>query len=91
MLAWGLFEPVAEKPDAWVNDTVATSGQLWDVGYRFDQPPSQVVQFRRSGGSLAISGAGSPVTLTTAGGCTIHSATPVTIRVPTRNCRGKRR
>ncbi len=51
MLAWGLFKPVATHPRAWVNETVATSGQLWDIAYRFDQPPNQVVQFRRSGKS----------------------------------------
>jgi S-formylglutathione hydrolase FrmB len=87
MLAWGLFKPVVSDPTAWVADTVATSGQLWDIGYRFDRPPNQVVQFRRSGALLAIGGAGSPVTLTTAGRCVIHVATPATIPVPTRSCR----
>ena len=91
MLAWGLFKPVVSDPTAWVNDTVATTGQLWDIGYRFAQPPIQVVQFRRSDRSLAISAAGSAVALTTSGGCVIHAATPATVRVPTRRCRGKRR
>lgn len=87
MLAWGLFGPVATHPDSWVNDTVATHGQLWDIGYRFDRPPSSVVRFSRSGSSLSIGDAGSAVTLTTAGGCSLHTSTPATVRVPTRRCR----
>jgi hypothetical protein len=85
MLAWGLFKPVVTDPRSWVNDTVATSGQLWDIGYRFAQPPSQVVQFRRSGDSLSISAAGSPVTLTTGGGCVIRTPTPATVTL--KRCR----
>jgi S-formylglutathione hydrolase FrmB len=85
MLAWGLFKPVVTDPRSWVNDTVATSGQLWDIGYRFAQPPNQVVQFRRSGDSLSISAAGSPVTLTTGGGCVIQTPTPATVTV--KRCR----
>ena len=40
MLAWGLFKPVVSSPADWVDKTVATSGQLWDIGYRFARPPS---------------------------------------------------
>jgi hypothetical protein len=90
MLAWGLFKPVVNDATAWVNDTVATNGQLWDIGYRFTTPPTQVVRFRRSGSSLAISAAGSAVTLTTSAGCVIQTPTPATIRVPSRGCQGKR-
>jgi hypothetical protein len=91
MVAWGLFKPVITHPDSWVNDTVATDGELWDIGYRFDQPPDQIVQFRRVGRSLSISAAGSAVTITTSGRCAIHTGTPATVRVPRRSCRGKRR
>jgi hypothetical protein len=28
MFAWGLFEAVVTHPKSWVNETVATSGQL---------------------------------------------------------------
>jgi S-formylglutathione hydrolase FrmB len=86
MRAWGLFKPVVTNPTSWVNDTVATSGQLWDIGYHFDQPPNAVVQFRRSGSSLSVSAAGSAVTITTAGGCVIHTGTPATIPVPSHSC-----
>jgi S-formylglutathione hydrolase FrmB len=86
MLAWGLFKPVASDPSAWVSDTVATSGQLWNIGYRFAQPPNQVARFRRSGDSLSIGSAGSAVTITTSSGCVIQTGTPATIRVPTPRC-----
>jgi S-formylglutathione hydrolase FrmB len=84
--AWGIFKPVDEHPTSWVNDTVATHGKLWEFAYRFDSPPAQVVRFRRSGDQLRISAAGSPVTITTDGGCTFHLATPAEIHVPARPC-----
>jgi S-formylglutathione hydrolase FrmB len=85
LLAWGLFKPVVTDPTSWLNDTVATNGQLWDIGYRFDQAPSQVVRFQQSGATLSISAAGSDVTITT-GGCTVHLPTPATIQVSDRTC-----
>jgi S-formylglutathione hydrolase FrmB len=91
MLAWGLFNPVVTSPGGWVNDTVATDGQLWDIGYRFAQPPNQVVQFRQTGDSLSIAGAGSAVTITTSGGCVINTETPATVQLPTRSCQARRR
>ena len=78
LASWGLFKPVVEHPSAWMNKTVATDGQLWDVAYRFDAPPTQVVQFTRSPGQLDVSAAGSAVTLTI-GHCTLHVATPATL------------
>jgi len=90
MLAWGLFKPVVTDPKNWVNETVATSGQLWDIGYRFVQPPDQVVHFQRSAASLSISAAGSDVVLTTSGGCVIDTSTPATVLVPEYSCRRQR-
>jgi S-formylglutathione hydrolase FrmB len=87
MLAWGLFKPVTYDSTSWVNDTVATSGQLWDIGYSFAQPPRQVVQFRQSGSSLSIGGAGSAVTVTSSGGCAVSTPTPATILMPRGRCR----
>jgi S-formylglutathione hydrolase FrmB len=87
MLAWGLFQPVTDDSRSWVNDTVATSGQLWDIGYSFAQPPSQVVQFRQSGSSLSISAAGSAVTVTSSGGCAVNTPTPATVAIPSGRCR----
>ncbi|MFL6060052.1 MAG: alpha/beta hydrolase [Marmoricola sp.] len=78
-IAWGLFAPVEQDPGSWVNDTVATEGNLWGVGYRFSAPPNAIVRFARSGGTLTVSRAGSPVTLTVPGGCTVTVATPATV------------
>jgi S-formylglutathione hydrolase FrmB len=86
MRAWGLFRPVVTDPQYWVNDTVATSGQLWDIGYGFARPPNRVVQFRRSGSSLSIAAAGSDVTIMTNGGCVIHVATPASVQIPSKAC-----
>ena len=86
MLAWGLFKPVPEHPASWVNTTVATDGQLWDIGYRFTRPPDRVVRFRRAGSWLSVGEADSAVTLTTTTGCTITVETPVRIQVPAAGC-----
>jgi hypothetical protein len=85
-VSWGLFEPVVKRPSTWVNDTVATHGTLWDVDYKFDAPPDRIVRFHRSGDRLAIGAAGSPVKITTDGGCVRRVATPGSTRVPTRRC-----
>ncbi|HWA67108.1 MAG TPA: alpha/beta hydrolase-fold protein [Mycobacteriales bacterium] len=87
MLRWGLFKPVPAHPMSWTNDTVATSGRLWDLSFRFARPPTAVVRFQRSGAMLSISTAGTPVTVTTPGGCAIRAATPATVRVPRGSCR----
>jgi S-formylglutathione hydrolase FrmB len=81
MFAWGLFNAVASNPASWTNDTVATSGQLWDIGYRFAQPPNRVVQFQRSGDILSIGAAGSNVTITTSDHCVMTTPTPITLNV----------
>ncbi len=84
MLAWGPFKPVVSNPRSWVDQTVATEGRLWNIAYHFATPPDAVVQFHRSGRSLAVTAAGSSVTLTTSRGCTITTATPATVRLPRR-------
>lgn len=86
MLAWGLFRPVVSHPRAWSDATVATSGRLWDIAYRFSVPPDAVVTFAQTGRALSVSDAGSPVTLTTTAGCTLTVATPATVTLP-RRCR----
>jgi hypothetical protein len=85
MLKWDLFKPVVTEPASWTNTTVATRGQLWDFNYRFTSPPTHVVQFKQSETTLSISAAGSSVTITTAQGCAIHSATPATVHLPNRH------
>jgi hypothetical protein len=81
-IAWGLFKPTVEHATEWVNDTVATHGKLWEFAYRFDAPPTAIVRFRRQAGTLSISAAGSPVTITTDSGCILHVATPASIAIP---------
>lgn len=85
-ISWGLFKRVVDRPSEWVNDTVATRGELWDVGYRFDAPPDRVVRFDRDGDLLKIGAAGAGVTLTTAAGCNLHVATPAAVRIGARSC-----
>ena len=87
MVAWGVFKSLPHDRTSWVNDTVATRGHLWDIHYRFATPPTAVVQFRQSGGTLSVSTAGSAVTITTSAGCTIHTATPATVSLPGRPCK----
>ena len=90
-IAWGPFKPVVGQPKDWVNDTVATHGQLWDITYRFESHPSAVVRFTRRGSRIRISAAGTPVTLTTSRGCILHLATPANVQIPSTACaRGRR-
>jgi len=85
-IAWGPFKPVIAHPVNWSNETVATHGQLWDIGYRFTSHPTAVVRFIRTGSQLQISAAGTSVTLTTSRGCVLHVATPADVRIPLRTC-----
>ncbi|MBA3301517.1 MAG: hypothetical protein H0T15_06570, partial [Thermoleophilaceae bacterium] len=55
---WGFFEPVEEAPAQWSYATVAKSGQMWDLGYRFDAPPPALATFSREGSTLSATGAG---------------------------------
>jgi hypothetical protein len=86
MVAWGLFKPVDKHATSWVNDTVATHGKLWEFAYRFDAPPDRVVRFQRRGDILLVGAAGTPVTITTDGGCVIHANTPAEVDVPPAPC-----
>jgi hypothetical protein len=85
-IAWGPFKPIAEHPRNWVSETVATHGQLWDVGYRFTSHPDAVVRLTRTGSRLQISTAGTSVTLTTSDGCVLRVATPADVRLPSNGC-----
>jgi S-formylglutathione hydrolase FrmB len=86
-IAWGPFKPVVADPADWTNETVATHGQLWDIGYRFTKHPDAVVRFTRTGGRLRISSAGTRVTITTSHGCVLHLATPADVVIPAKKCR----
>ncbi|MFB4307335.1 alpha/beta hydrolase [Actinomadura sp. GTD37] len=86
-IAWGLFGPVAERPAKWVNSTVARSGSLWGLRYRFTSAPTRVTRFSRKGDVLKISSAGTSVRLTTPAGCSIRTPTPATVRLSRAACR----
>jgi hypothetical protein len=86
IVKWGLFAPVDEQPTSWVDDTVASHGRLWDVGYRLDPAPDGVVRFRRAGRTLGVSGARTTASLTFANGCTARVALPATVAVPALAC-----
>jgi hypothetical protein len=45
-------------------------------------------RFRRSGDKLSVGAVGSLVTITTAGGCVLHVATPGTVDMPAKPCVG---
>ena len=90
-IAWDPFKPVVELPQNWINDTVATHGQLWNIGYQFAAHPNAVVRFTRAGSRLHISSAGTSVTVTTSHGCVLHAATPADLKLPSTACAAARR
>jgi S-formylglutathione hydrolase FrmB len=85
-IAWGPFKPVVEHPMNWAAQTVATHGQLWDIGYRFATHPTALVRFTRTNSRLQISAAGTAVTITTNRDCVVHLATPATLQIPSKSC-----
>lgn len=79
--AWGFFRPVPERPRSWVYRTVATSGEMWGLRFRFAAPPATVVKFRRSGHTLTANGSGR-VTITARPGCRLTLRLPFERRLP---------
>ena len=79
--AWGFFRPVPERPRSWVYRTVATSGEMWGLRFRFAAPPSTVATFRRSGDTLTAKGSGR-VAITGRPGCRLTLRLPFERRLP---------
>ena len=52
--AWGLFKRVQERPRSWTYRTIATSGEMWGLRFRFATPPAAVAEFKRSGRKLSL-------------------------------------
>ena len=50
--------PVPERPTSWTYKTVATSGDMWGIGFAFDQPPTALATFTRTDNRLSGRGAG---------------------------------
>ena len=78
---WGFFEDVPEDPDRWVYRTIATTGEMWGLRYRFAAPPSSVARFERVGGLLLAWGTGD-VTLTGPPGCQLRFELPLVALLP---------
>ena len=81
--AWGFFGRVTERPRRWAYRTVATSGEMWGLRFRFAEPPSEVAEFRRSGHTLSATGSGE-VRIRGRRGCRFSSALPFERRLPGR-------
>jgi hypothetical protein len=75
--AWDLFQPVAENPEEWSYRTVATTGDMWGIGFAFTDPPTEVARFARAGNTLSATGAGE-VALTDRDGCARVLSLPFT-------------
>lgn len=83
--AWGFFRPVTERPQSWAYRTVATSGEMWGLRFRFAAPPSEVAEFQRFGRTLSATGSGE-VRIRARRGCRFSGALPFERRMPLR-CR----
>jgi esterase/lipase superfamily enzyme len=79
-LQWHFFAPVAEAPATWRYQTVATSGQAWDVAYRFAQPPQTLETLSRDGDVLSGTGSGT-VTVAATGKLPFTASMPFTRRL----------
>jgi S-formylglutathione hydrolase FrmB len=80
-IAWGLFARPPRAHGQWIYRTVAQTGRMWSLGFRFQRPPPVVETFARSGDTLAADGSGT-VTLRPPGGCTRTLEVPFRVQVP---------
>jgi S-formylglutathione hydrolase FrmB len=55
---WGLFRAPPRARGKWTFKTVAQTGRMWGRSFRFSDPPSELITFRRSGRQLRASGSG---------------------------------
>ena len=81
--AWGFFRPATKRPRGWAYRTVATSGEMWGLRFRFAAPPSEVAEFKRSGRTLSATGSGE-VRIRGRRGCRFSSVLPFERRLPRR-------
>lgn len=79
-LQWGFFAPVPDAPATWRYQTVARTGEAWDVGFRFAAPPATVQTFTRDGDVLSGSGSGT-VTVSAAGKAGFTATMPFSRRL----------
>jgi hypothetical protein len=81
--SWGWFSPVRKRPRSWAYRTVATSGAMWGLRFRFAAPPSELTEFERSGRTLSATGSGE-VRIRGRKGCRFSRALPFERRLPRR-------
>ena len=77
-IEWGLFEPPPSLDRSWTFDTVARKGRAWRVGFRFAEPPAEVIRFERDGPQLSGQGSGE-VVLRRRGFCPVAAELPFEI------------
>ena len=80
-LQWGPFGVVDEDPTDWRYDTVAQTGEMWGLAFRFERPPETLESFVRHGRTLSASGGGA-VTVETADGCRFSATLPFSRELP---------
>lgn len=83
---WGLFRPLAERPQEWSYATVATSGRMWTLRYSFTAPPEAVATFRRGGTRLEAAGAGEVRITDVRTGCGFTATLPFEREMPASVC-----
>lgn len=72
---WGLFREVPEDPERWIYETVAQSGEMWDLDFQFAAPPEAVARFTHAPGRLSATGSGT-VTVDGGPGCSFTASLP---------------
>ncbi len=80
-IEWGFFAPVVESPGDWTYRTVAQTGDMWGLSYRFDAPPEELETFTRAGDRLAGAGSGT-VSIRTRAGCALTATLPFELQLP---------
>ncbi|MEJ7784215.1 MAG: alpha/beta hydrolase family protein [Solirubrobacteraceae bacterium] len=80
-IEWGLFrDDVVQSPSRWTYSTIATSGRMWGLRFRFAAPPEAVARFERDGVVLRGEGVGT-VTLARQG-CSFTADLPFERSLP---------
>lgn len=82
---WGFFKPVVNRSRRWTYRTVARTGEMWGMRFRFAADPDVVVDFQRAGRTLSGSGTGT-VRIRGRRGCRFAEQLPFERRLP-RPCR----
>jgi S-formylglutathione hydrolase FrmB len=78
---WGFFKPVPDNPRSWAYRTVARSGEMWNLSFRFAKQPAAVAEFQRSGRRLTATGSGS-VLIRGPRSCRLRAELPFKTRLP---------